>query len=426
MNLTLTATSAEELESFIQQQYQDDPEGVRQRRLEAARQYFDLEWPRLERTPLEKREFDEIGMLDTLPSSRPDATVISTGAYIHLVDNQLMAVQLPESLSSRGVILMPMRHAVVEHGPEIDKHLGQLIPDLQDKETALNAALWQNGVYLYVPDNVDVPVEVAIQVHATADLRALLSRNLILCGRNSHVVITERLTSAQSSARTLLADHTEIVVKDGGNVQYGAIQLFENHVEGFIHRAANLYRDAKIDWNIGEFGSGFLVSDHTAYLSEPGATTKSVTVFFGAHRQHQDYTARGYHRAPHTRSDIVARGVMKGRAKSVFTGLTHIDAGARGSDGRQKEQTLMLSDEARADAIPSLIINERDVFASHAASAGPIDKAALFYLTSRGLTEKEAERMIVHGFLAPVIDSIPIVALRDEVWEAVERKIHND
>lgn len=83
----------------------------------------------------------------------------------------------------------------------------------------------------------------------------------------------------------------------------------------------------------------------------------------------------------------------------------------------------MLSDQSRADAIPSLVIDERDVFAAHAASAGPVDKAAIFYLTSRGLTEDEAVRLIVHGFLAPVIDSIPHAGLRDEVWTAVERKI---
>jgi Fe-S cluster assembly protein SufD len=83
----------------------------------------------------------------------------------------------------------------------------------------------------------------------------------------------------------------------------------------------------------------------------------------------------------------------------------------------------MLSDAARADAIPSLIIDERDVYAAHAASAGPLDKAALFYLMSRGLPESEARRLMIEGFLSPVIDSIPLESVRHHVWSAVERKI---
>jgi len=423
MNQMLTTTSEQDFQDLIRVRFHDDPDWIQERRLLAAHGYFELDWPHLERTPLKKRRLEQISVLETIDA--PPATSMPSipGAYIQLVNNHVAAQSLPDDLSQQGIILLSMRDAVVQVPDMVKPYLGSIISDNHDKMNALNGALWQNGIFLHIPANLPETVHVTIQSFASSEISALMTRHLIVCEKGSHVIVTERLQSDPGLERMLVSQNTEIVVKEGAHVQYGAIQLCSSQVEGFIHRSARVAQDALLEWNIGEFGAGLLVSDHVSLLEEPGASTKSVTVFFGSEHQHQDYTAKSYHQAPHTTSDIVARGVMKGHARSIFTGLTQIEAGAKGSDGRQREQTLMLSDDARADAIPSLIIDERDVFAAHAASAGPIDKLALFYLTSRGLTPKEAERMIVHGFLAPVIDSIPLQGLRDEVWAAVEGKI---
>ena len=156
---------------------------------------------------------------------------------------------------------------------------------------------------------------------------------------------------------------------------------------------------------------------------QDGASMSSVTVFYGTGSQHQDYTAEVVHEAPHTRSAILARGVMGDRARSVFTGQSVIKKGAVGSDARQKEQTLMLSDQARADAIPSLQIDDNDVFAAHSASAGPVDPTMLYYLESRGLEPEEARRVVIRGFLEPVLASLAPASVQERVRELVETKL---
>ena len=420
--MILDQTSQAELNSLVEERFGHEPEWSLKRRREAVHALLNLDWPRLERTPLKKRKLDQIALFQAVPAPGVRPTPAPDGwAEIWLDNNQVVSVSVPDTLSQKGVRLEALNEALGD--PEVEAQLGRLLGQDEDKVAALNGALWQGGVFLRVPAHLREVVQVSIRCHATAEAQAVFSKNLIICGSKSHVVVTQRLETDDGGMKTMLSENTEIIVEDGGRVEFGAIQQCAPTVEGFIHRSGALGHDAVLNWNIGEFGSGLVVSDHVSHLNEPGASTASTTVFFGAGSQHQDYSAKSYHHAPHTTSNMVARGVMKNKARSVFTGLTQIEAGAKGSDGRQKEQTLMLSGDARADAIPSLIIDERDVFAAHAASAGPIDRAAVFYLTSRGLSEAEAERMIVHGFLAPVIDSIALPELRDEAWDAVERKI---
>lgn len=422
---TLTTATEDTFREWIQSRAAIEPQWVQERRLAAAEASLRLDWPKLERTPLKKRKLDQISLFPHA-SPKPVTSIEPANALpsVRWTGGDNVEVSLPEPLARLGLVLRPLKDAL--NFESVRERLGTLIRDQDDKITAINAALWTAGTYLYVPAHLPEPVAISLEIDVSAEETALFSRNLIVVGQGSRVLISERLTGEGGGDRMLFSHNSEVFLDAGASVQFGCIQQCPERVEGFIHREAQVQNDAHLEWLIGEFGSGLLVGDHVTHLQAPGASTKSITVFFGAGQQHQDFTAQSFHHAPYTKSDMVARGVMKGRARSVFTGLTQIDRGARGSDGRQKEQTLMLSEEARADAIPSLLIDERDVYAAHAASAGPVDKNAIFYLTSRGMTEKEAERMIVHGFLAPVIDSIPIEGFREEAWQAVERKIDHD
>lgn len=421
MSQIVTIDSSEDLKTVIRERFRGAPQWMVQRRLKSAEAYFRVDWPRLERTPLKKRRLGDIPMFEALSRAAVGQTTSHTAVEIRLDNNYLTTCRVPEELTQAGLILEPLEQA--QGRADVQELLGTMTGEALDKVGAINDALWQNGIFLRIPADLPNSVEVSIEHHADSKAHSLITKNLIVVGARSRLIVTERLLTEDSADKLLLSENTEIVVEDGAWVEYDAIQQCGMHVEGFIRRMARVLQDGVMNWNIGEFGSGLIVSGHETYLTRPGAETHSTTVFFGSRQQHQDYTAKSFHQAPHTTSNMVARGVMKDRARSIFTGLTQINQGARGSDGRQKEQTLMLSDESRADAIPSLIIDERDVFAAHAASAGPVDRLAIFYLTSRGLTEEEATRLIVHGFLAPVIDTIPHPGLRDEVWSAVERKI---
>jgi Fe-S cluster assembly protein SufD len=130
------------------------------------------------------------------------------------------------------------------------------------------------------------------------------------------------------------------------------------------------------------------------------------------------------HRGKNSTSDIVAKGVMNDHAKTIWRGLGHIQQGSKGSSTFQKENSLILSENAKGDAIPGLLIEETDVAgAGHAATVGRIDEAHLFYLQSRGIALKQAQRMIVEGFFGPVIELIPLENVRKEVQTLVDRKL---
>lgn len=410
---------------LVRERFAGQPEWLMSKRESLAEIYASLPLPVRERTPLKNRKITRIPVFEVAPTSTysEDLGLDSTTVAVTFVNGQAQRIQIPSTLRDQGVIVSGLKEALDTAPQLVEQYLGSISDDSQDKFQALNGAFWQNGLFLYVPVRTEIMIPITVTHVATKDTRGLYPRSLIIADRSSRVVVTERYLSEPSSERNLLSATTEVVALDGSFVQYGAIQQLGSTTEAFLRRFGRVGRDAQLDWNIGEFGAALAVSEHQTILDQPGGQTHSITVFFGAQSQHQDYTAKSLHVAPHTTSNMVAKGVMKDNARSVFTGITDIQEGAVQSDGRQKEQTLMLSDNARADAIPSLLIQERDVYAAHAASAGPVDKSALFYLTGRGIPEDEAVRLIVHGFLAPVIDSIPLDDLKETVWEAVERKI---
>lgn len=414
-----------QLHQFAAEQHRDEPNWLMNRRLHLADTYLALPLPVRQRTPLKNRKLDRIPILTVQPDALASDSLTELLKLVNLamVNGRVVQIAIPQSWKDKGVILLSMKDAVQSVPQLVQEYLGTVINDEVDKFQALNGALWQDGLFVYIPPRVALDEPITVMHYGDAQATSILPRNLIIADKESSVVIVEQYLSEPGAAKSLWSAATEIVLKEGAVMHYGAIQQLAPAAEVFVRRGCTVGRDAVVNWHIGEFGAGLVVSEHLSILGEPGGKSESTTVFFGSSNQHQDYTAIDRHIAPHTTSRMVARGVMKNEARSVFTGITDIKKGAVGSDGRQKEKILMLSDTARADAIPSLLIEENDVFAAHAASAGPVDEATIFYLMSRGLSKPEAVRLIVQGFLAPVIDAIPLGPLRQDVWNAVERKI---
>lgn len=415
----------EPLEQFLLEHYGQEPEWLLARRRHYGSLYLDMALPVRQRTPLKNRKLDRIPVLVPQPVAVLPPALQSQQSLFNVVtvNGRSIKAMMPQTAQADGVLVLSLKDALIKIPGLLEESLGSVVDGATDKFQALNAALWQDGLFLYVPPRVTLTEPITISHYGTAGATAILPRTLLVLDHESRATVIEQYISESGTAKCLWSCTTEVILHDAATLQYGSIQQLATSAEVFVRRGARVGRDARIDWNIGEFGAGLVVSEHQSLLDQPGGHAHSTTVFFGTRSQHQDYTAMARHVGTHTTSNMVARGVMKDSARSVFTGITDIKKGATGSDGRQKEKILMLSDTSRADAIPSLLIEENDVFAAHAASAGPVDPHAIFYLMGRGLSEMEATRLIVHGFLAPVIDTIPVGALREAVWAEVERKI---
>ncbi len=169
---------------------------------------------------------------------------------------------------------------------------------------------------------------------------------------------------------------------------------------------------------------GNTVSENTTHLIGEGSTADTKTVSVGRGSQKQNITTEVIHHGKHSDGQILKHGVMTGAATMIFNGISKIEHGATKSNGEQTERILMLSEKARGDANPILLIDEDDVTAGHAASVGRIDPIQMFYLMSRGIPRKEAERLIIHGFLAPVVNELPVESVKDRLIEAIERKVN--
>jgi Fe-S cluster assembly protein SufD len=404
-----------------------EPAWHRRRRREAALLYARLPVPERPRTPLKGRRLESIPYLDPpMPVDPPADLPELTGslAWALLTPYGVARWHLDPALAARGVRWEPLGPALNTLPAGATDLLGSVQPDGEDRYTALNAALWQPGWFCYVPPGVRVE-EPFLLLHWTGpEASGYFPRVLAVVDREAEAQVVETYRGAPEDLHRLLVSAVvEVVVNDGARVVWSAVQQLSPRAEAFLRRRGRVHRDGALAWHTGEFGAALSVAGHATELVGSGAAATSATVFFGTGSQHQDYAAQVFHRAPHTTSDILARGVMAERSRSIFTGQSVIVKGAVKSDARQREQTLMLSPEARADAIPSLVIDDNDVFAAHAASAGPVDPTVLYYLQSRGLSPRAAERMVVAGFLAPVLDKLAPEALRQTVESAIERKL---
>jgi len=406
-----------------------EPELFVERRRAAFGAYQSLPIPARPRTPLKARR------LDSIPYFTPDPTdaeevpaplreAPASAGHMVLANGQVTSAQLASQWRERGVELTSLMEAARRGPDRVASHLGALVPMDQDRYTAANAAGWRDGVWLYVPRGTVVTEPITIVHWVGSHAHGVFPRTLVVAEPGAQVHVVEMyLGDAADDHRVLVSAVTEVVAGDGSQVTLFGLQQLPPGAETFLRRRAQAGHDARVDWATAEFGSALSVSGHHTDLVESGAATSSYTVSFGSEAQHFDYDAEVVHVGPHTTSTMRARTVMSGRSRSIFTGLGEIRKGARGADARQKEETLMLSADARADAIPSLLIGDNDVFAAHAASAGPVDELALYYLATRGIPREDAIDMLVRGFLGPVVEQIALPAVQERVWAAIETKL---
>jgi len=410
----------------IREHFIEDPDWLIEQRIDAFFEYLHTPILARKRTPLNHRQFENLPLVTQQPPELGGSwlsTEMSDGLLV-LAGSEVAVLRPPAGRTAERVIFTDLRTAAMTHFEVVKPYLARIVREANSKFNALNRAWWQNGGFLFVPRGVQIAEPFTVVHHQVAS-PGFFPRSLIVLEDDSEATVIDLYVSPswKSGPRSLAAISVEAVVGANASLHYGSIEQLALNTDAFATRAADLETNARMDWNVGSFGSGLEVSQQTTYLKGTGSENNSLTVFFGSGSQHHDLEVTSLHQGAHTRSNMIGKGVMKGRSRSIFTGVTDIKHGARGSDARQKEQTLMLSDQARADAIPSLLIEENDVLAAHAASAGPVDANAIYYLTSRGVAPEEAEQLIVEGFLAPVIDAIALTEVRQRVWSAVRKKV---
>ncbi|MFS8189357.1 Fe-S cluster assembly protein SufD [Rossellomorea marisflavi] len=334
-------------------------------------------------------------------------------------------LKITDELKDNGVIFTDIFTAVKEHGDLVQKYfMTDGVKVDENKLTALHAALMNGGTFLYVPKNVELtePVQ-AVFIHDDAEV-AMFNHVLVVAEDNSSVTYVENYLSTVDVENGVFNIVSEVVAKDNAKVAYGAVDTLNSGVTTYVNRRGVAARDARIEWALGLMNDGDTVSENVTNLIGDGSYGDTKSVVVGRGKQKQNFTTKVVHFGKNSEGYILKHGVMKDEASSIFNGIGKIEHGASKSNAEQESRVLMLSEKARGDANPILLIDEDDVTAGHAASVGRVDPLQLYYLMSRGIPQKEAERLVIHGFLAPVVNQLPIEGVKKQLVEVIERKVN--
>ena len=277
---------------------------------------------------------------------------------------------------------------------------------------AMHGAFRTGGTFLYVPDGVQIELPLQTLTYLDADDAAVFPHTLIVVGANASVTFIDRYASPDLT-RAFSNAITEIVVGDGARVRYASIQDWGS---GMTHLAADIRTLA-----LG-CGADLARAEAETILARPGGFSEMLGVFFADGDQHFDHRTLQDHVAPNCNSDLLYKGALRDRSRAVYSGWVHVRPDAQKTNAMQTSRNIVLSEHAKADAIPNLEIEANDVRCGHAASVGPVDEETIFYLQSRGITREDAERLIVSGFFQEVLDRVQI----DEVREGAEAAIANE
>ncbi|WP_339064344.1 Fe-S cluster assembly protein SufD [Tepidibacillus marianensis] len=311
--------------------------------------------------------------------------------------------------------------ALQEYPDLVKKHFMNSVSFDENKFLALHTALWSGGLFLYVPKNVEV--EFPVQAIYLAAESGLLPHIIIVAEAFSSVTYVDHYFSEKNAEPTVHNGVVEVYVGEGAKVRFSTIHNFSSEIYDYTHRHADIARNGRIEWVIGEMNEGNTVSNNISILKGEASEADSKSIFVGTGNQRTNFVSKVIHEGEHTNSQILSRGVMLDRSTGIFNGITHMKKGCVKSNAQQTEKVLMLSEGSRGDANPILLIDENDVMAGHAASAGPVDQEDIYYLMSRGIMKEDAEKLIIHGFLAPVVSLIPIEGMQEKLENVIERKL---
>ncbi|MFP7734234.1 Fe-S cluster assembly protein SufD [Priestia aryabhattai] len=413
----------------------NEPSWLLDLRLQALAKAEDLALPKPDKTNISKWNFTAfdkhtsqasiISSVDELPEVVK--ALIDTEAVKNLYvqrDQTAAYSTLTEELKSQGVIFTDIQTAAKEHSDLVEKYfMKDGVKVDEHRLTALNAALLNGGVFVYVPKNVEVQEPLQAVFVREDEESALFNHVIVVAEDNSSVTYVENYIATAEESNGVVNIVTEVFANSNAKVTFGAVDYLAKGTTTYVNRRGVAGKDGRIEWALGLMSEGNTVSENTTYLMGDGSYGDTKTVTVGRGEQSQNLTTSIVHFGKHSEGYILKHGVMKESASSIFNGIGKIEHGASKSNAEQESRVLMLSEKARGDANPILLIDEDDVTAGHAASVGRVDPIQLYYLMSRGIPKTEAERLVIHGFLAPVVNELPIETVKKQLTDLIERKV---
>lgn len=381
-------------------------------------------WTDISRLPIESFEPGKGGSISAIPAALLEPVADAEHGGEILLTGEQNQIHLDTALSEAGVIFTDLKHASNVAPHVIEKILGKVIHPDEEKFSALAGAMAQEGILLYVPKGLQVESPLHSLFWISGKNEAAFSHLLVYLEEGSSITFVHESSSpVDEQVPGFHSGLIEIMVGAGAKLRFVELQSFGENIWNFMHERVRVEGDGEVEWIFGAFGSHLTKNFSELDLVGKGSTGKMSGFYFSQHDQHLDYDTQQNHLAPNTTSDLLFKGALLDESRAVWQGMIYVAKNASKTDGYQANRNLVLSEGARADSIPGLEILTDDVRCTHGATVGKVDAEQMFYLESRGLPEKEAERMIVEGFFDPIMQRIPFEGVRRRFQQAIDQKM---
>lgn len=323
-------------------------------------------------------------------------------------DSESVYHNIHKDLESKGVIFLDMDSGLREYPDLVREYFGTIIPFNDNKFAALNTAVWSGGSFIYVPPGVHVQMPLQAYFRINTKNMGQFERTLIIVDEGAYVHYVEGCTAPTYSSDSLHSAVVEIIVKEGGRCRYTTIQNWSNNVYNLVTKRAVAHKNATMEWVDANLGSKLTMKYPAVILAGEGAHGEVLSIAFAGKGQHQDAGAKITHLAPNTTSQIISKSISKDGGRASYRGLLKVAPNAENVKSNVACDALLLDDKSRSDTYPYIEIENQNVVMGHEASVSKISEEQLFYLMSRGLTEDDANAMIVNGFLEPLVKELPM------------------
>ncbi|MDX1614328.1 MAG: Fe-S cluster assembly protein SufD [Candidatus Promineifilaceae bacterium] len=413
-----------------------EPDWMRTMRLEAWEIYSSLPMPTTKdepwrRTDLRRFSLDKLGPalngngrheVNVPAYLGEQLTEDRTGGILVQVDGVTQKYEISEALTEQGVIFCDMETAVRDHGDLVQRwFMTKAVKADEGKFAALHGAFWRGGTFLYVPRHVKAVAPLHSALWSTNG--RTFTHTLVVLEAGAEAVFIDEYGSEPAKEQALHNGVVELIVNDNANLVYASLQDFAGNMWQLNHERGRVGRDARLDWVTSMMGTRLTKAFQTVELDGRGSWARMSGLFFADRRQHFDLDTQQNHNAPDTVSDLLYKGALKDKARSVWQGMIKALPDSQRIDGFQANRNLLLEKTARADSIPGLEIEADDVRCTHASTVGKINEEEVFYLQSRGIPRPQAIKMVVEGFFAPIMERIPIEGVRDRIAGRILEKM---
>jgi len=417
----------------------EEPEWMLEYRLRAYRTWLKMaepRWPNVDfaaidyqdihyyAAPKKKPSFDSLDevdpellkTLDKLGISTEEQKVL-TGVAVDVVwDSTSVVTTFKEKLAEKGVIFMSFGEAIQEHPELVKQYLGTVVPYNDNFFAALNAAVFTDGSFVYIPKGVRCPMELSTYFRINEANTGQFERTLIIADEGSYVSYLEGCTAPQRDENQLHAAVVELVAMDDAEIKYSTVQnWYPGDAEGvggvynFVTKRGNcLGKNSKISWTQVETGSSVTWKYPSCYLTGDNSVGEFYSVALTNNFQQADTGTKMIHIGKNTKSTIISKGISAGKSQNSYRGLVKIMKGAENARNFSQCDSMLLGDQCGAHTFPYIEVKNNSAQVEHEATTSKIGEDQIFYCNQRGIDTETAIGLIVNGFAKEVMQKLPM------------------